>query len=87
MGLIWAVIVGFIVGVVAKFIFPGRESMGFVTTSLLGIGGSLAASFLGKLVGWYEPGQGAGFIGATLGALLLLWIYGKVKSKGSAPAA
>mgnify|MGYP001327105317 CR=1 FL=1 len=87
MGLIWAIVVGFIVGVVAKFIFPGRESMGLVTTTLLGIGGSLAASFLGKLVGWYEPGQGAGFIGATVGALLLLWIYGKVKSKGAAPAA
>jgi len=86
MGLIWAVIVGFVVGVVAKFIFPGRENMGFIETTLLGIGGSLAASFLGKMVGWYEPGQGAGFIGATLGALLLLWIYGKIKGKGSAPA-
>ncbi len=87
MGLIWAIIVGFVVGILAKFIFPGKENMGFVTTTLLGIGGSLVASFLGKLVGWYEPGEGAGFIGATLGALLLLWIYSRVKSKGSTPAA
>ena len=83
MGIIWAVIIGFVVGVVAKFIFPGGENMGFVTTTLLGIGGSLVASFLGKLVGWYEPGQGAGFIGATVGALLLLWIYSKMRKSAA----
>lgn len=87
MGLIWAIIVGFLAGVVAKFIFPGKENMGFIVTTLLGIAGSLVASFLGKAVGWYEPGEGAGFIGAIVGALLLLWIYGKMKSKGAAPAA
>lgn len=87
MGLIWSIVIGFIAGVVAKFIFPGKENMGFLATTLLGIAGSLVASFLGKLVGWYEPGQGAGFIGATVGALLLLWIYGKMKSKGAAPPA
>jgi uncharacterized membrane protein YeaQ/YmgE (transglycosylase-associated protein family) len=61
--------------------------MGFVMTTVLGIAGALVASFLGKMVGWYEPGEGAGFIGATVGALLLLWIYGKIQSKGAAPAA
>ena len=86
MGLIWTIVVGFLAGVVAKFIFPGKENMGFVVTTLLGIAGALVATFLGKLVGWYEPGQGAGFIGAIVGALLLLWIYGKMKSKGAAPA-
>jgi uncharacterized membrane protein YeaQ/YmgE (transglycosylase-associated protein family) len=87
MGLIWAILVGFLAGVVAKFLFPGKENMGFLMTTVLGIAGSLVASFLGKLVGWYEPGQGAGFIGATVGALLLLWIYSKMKSKGAAPSA
>lgn len=87
MGLIWTIVIGFLAGVVAKFIFPGKENMGFLMTTVLGIAGALVASFLGKLVGWYEPGQGAGFIGAVVGALLLLWIYGKVKSKGGAAPA
>lgn len=87
MGIIWAIIVGFLAGLLAKFVFPGKENMGFLATTLLGIAGSLVASFLGKAVGWYEPGQGAGFLGATVGAFLLLWIYGKVKNKGAAPAA
>jgi len=86
MGLIWTIIVGFLAGVVAKFVFPGKENMGFVLTTVLGIAGALVATFLGKLVGWYEPGQGAGFIGAIVGALLLLWIYGKMKSRGAAAA-
>ncbi len=87
MGLIWTIVIGFLAGVVAKFLFPGRENMGFVLTTVLGIAGALVASFLGKMIGWYEPGEGAGFIGATVGALLLLWIYGKIKSRGAAPAA
>jgi len=87
MGLIWTIIVGFLAGVVAKFIFPGKETMGFLMTTVLGIAGALLASFLGKAVGWYEPGQGAGFIGAIVGALLLLWIYSKMQKKGAAPSA
>ena len=81
MGLIWTIIVGFIVGVLAKFLHPGKESMGFVMTTVLGVGGALLASFIGKAIGWYEPGQGAGFIGATVGAILLLVIYGMVAKK------
>ena len=84
MGLIWTIIVGFLAGLVAKFIFPGKEHMGFLMTTVLGIAGALVATFLGKLVGWYEPGQAAGFIGAIVGALILLWVYGKVKSKAAA---
>jgi uncharacterized membrane protein YeaQ/YmgE (transglycosylase-associated protein family) len=81
MGLIWTVIVGFIVGVVAKFIHPGRENMGFIVTTLLGIAGALIATFLGRAVGWYQPDQAAGFITATVGAILILWIYGRFKTQ------
>jgi uncharacterized membrane protein YeaQ/YmgE (transglycosylase-associated protein family) len=81
MGLIWTIVVGFLAGVVAKFIFPGKENMGFLMTTILGIAGALVASFLGKMLGWYEPGEGAGFIGAIVGALLLLWIYSKMQTK------
>ena len=85
MGLIWTIIVGFVVGVLAKFIHPGRENMGFLLTTLLGIGGAFAATYLGQAIGWYQAGQGAGFIGATVGAIIILWIYGMVVgSRGQA---
>ena len=81
MGLIWTIIVGFVVGVIAKFVHPGRDNMGFVMTTLLGIGGAFVATFLGQAVGWYQAGQGAGFISATLGAILILVIYGRFVSQ------
>ncbi len=81
MGLIWTIIVGFIVGVIAKFLHPSRESMGFIVTTLLGIGGSLLAGYVGEALHWYHPGQGAGFIGSIIGAFVLLLIYGFVKGK------
>jgi uncharacterized membrane protein YeaQ/YmgE (transglycosylase-associated protein family) len=77
MGLIWTIIVGFVVGIVAKFIHPGRENMGFIMTTLLGIAGAFVATYLGQAIGWYQAGQGAGFIGATVGAIIILWIYGR----------
>ncbi len=83
MSLIWTIIVGFIVGVVAKLIHPGRENMGFIMTTLLGVGGSLVAGYIGQAVGWYQAGQGAGFIGSVVGALLLLFAYGAVKKPRS----
>jgi len=76
MGLIWTIIVGFIVGVLAKFIHPGRDNMGFLMTTVLGIAGAFVATYLGQAIGWYQAGQGAGFIGGTVGALIILWIYG-----------
>jgi uncharacterized membrane protein YeaQ/YmgE (transglycosylase-associated protein family) len=79
MGLIWTIVIGFLAGIVAKFLHPGRENMGFVMTTLLGIGGSLAATFLGQAIGWYQAGQPAGFIGAVVGAVLLLVVYGQIK--------
>jgi uncharacterized membrane protein YeaQ/YmgE (transglycosylase-associated protein family) len=81
MGIIWTIIVGFFAGVVAKFLHPGRENMGFIMTTVLGIVGALVATFIGKAVGWYQPGEGAGFIGAIVGAILLLVIYGAVAKK------
>lgn len=80
-GLIVTIVIGFIVGVIAKFIMPGKENMGFIATTVLGIIGSLAATYIGQLVGWYEAGQGAGFIGSIVGAFVVLWVYLKIKSK------
>jgi uncharacterized membrane protein YeaQ/YmgE (transglycosylase-associated protein family) len=79
-GLIGTVIVGFIVGVIAKLVMPGKENMGFIMTTVLGIVGSLVASYAGQLIGWYQAGQGAGWIGSIVGAFALLWVYLRVKS-------
>ena len=77
MSIIWTIIVGFLAGVVAKFIMPGsNEPSGFVLTTILGIVGSILASYLGQALGWYKAGEGAGFIGAVVGAIILLVIYG-----------
>jgi uncharacterized membrane protein YeaQ/YmgE (transglycosylase-associated protein family) len=75
MQLIWTILIGFVAGVVAKFLAPGTGPSGFFLTAALGIAGSLIASFLGQYVGWYKDGETAGFIGATLGAIVLLAIY------------
>jgi len=83
MGIIWTIVIGFFAGVIAKFLHPGRENMGFIITTILGIAGALVATFIGKAVGWYEPGQGAGIIGAVVGAILLLVIYGAVAKKAA----
>jgi uncharacterized membrane protein YeaQ/YmgE (transglycosylase-associated protein family) len=83
-GLIWTVIIGLIVGVVAKLVHPGRDNLGILMTIILGIAGSLVATFLGQAIGWYQPGQPAGFIGAVIGAVILLLIYGRMR--GGAPA-
>lgn len=81
MGLIWALFIGLIVGALAKFIMPGKENMGWIPTILLGVGGSVVMTFLGRMVGWYQEGEGAGFIASIVGALLLLWLYGMVSKK------
>jgi uncharacterized membrane protein YeaQ/YmgE (transglycosylase-associated protein family) len=80
MGIIWTIIIGFVIGVVAKFVHPGRDNLGFVMTTILGIAGALLMGFLGHVVGWYEPGQPAGFIASVIGAVILLAIYGRTKS-------
>lgn len=82
MGIIWTIIIGFIAGVIAKFIMPGsNEPSGFVLTTILGIVGAVIASYLGQALGWYEPGQGAGLIGAIVGAILLLFVWGVIAKR------
>ena len=83
-GLLMTIIIGFVVGVIAKLIMPGKENMGFIVTTLLGIAGSLVATYIGQAVGWYAAGQGAGWIGSIVGAFVLLWIYQKMKSRNPA---
>jgi uncharacterized membrane protein YeaQ/YmgE (transglycosylase-associated protein family) len=73
--LIWIVIIGAVVGALAKLIMPGRDPGGFFITALLGMAGALVATFLGRLIGLYEANQGAGFIASIIGALVVLFVY------------
>ena len=77
MGIIWTIIIGFIAGVVAKFVMPGdNEPSGFILTTILGIVGAFVATYLGQALGWYSPGEGVGLIGAVVGAIIVLFVYG-----------
>jgi uncharacterized membrane protein YeaQ/YmgE (transglycosylase-associated protein family) len=79
LSILWTVIVGAIVGTIAKFIMPGsNEPKGFIMTAILGIAGALLAGFLGQALGFYNAGQGAGFIGSLIGAIILIVVYGMV---------
>jgi uncharacterized membrane protein YeaQ/YmgE (transglycosylase-associated protein family) len=75
MGFLWMIIIGLIVGALAKLIMPGRDPGGIIITILLGIAGSVVAGFIGRAVGWYTEGQPAGFIASIIGAIILLGIY------------
>jgi uncharacterized membrane protein YeaQ/YmgE (transglycosylase-associated protein family) len=79
MGIIGTILVGLIVGALARFVMPGEQKMGWIMTILLGIGGSVVAGFIGSALGWYQPGQGAGWIASVLGAVLLLFVVGKLR--------
>ncbi|MGE5768976.1 MAG: GlsB/YeaQ/YmgE family stress response membrane protein [Betaproteobacteria bacterium] len=81
MGILWTIVLGFVIGVIAKLLHPGKENMGFIMTVLLGIGGSFLAGVIGQALGWYQAGEGAGFIASVVVAILLLWAYGKVRTK------
>ena len=72
---IGAIIIGGLAGLVAKMLTPGRDPGGFIITVLLGIAGAMVATFLGQALGWYRPGQSAGFIGAVVGAVIILLVY------------
>jgi uncharacterized membrane protein YeaQ/YmgE (transglycosylase-associated protein family) len=80
-GIIMTIIIGLVVGFVAKFLKPGKDPAGLIMTILIGIAGSFIATFLGKTMGWYQPGQTAGFIGSIIGAIILLVLYGLVTRK------
>ena len=75
MGIVWTIIIGFIVGLLAKFLTPGRDPGGFIITALLGIVGSLVATFGGQALGLYRAGEPAGFFGSLVGAIIVLAIY------------
>ena len=75
MHILWTIIIGFLAGTIAKFIMPGRDPGGFIITTLLGIGGALAATYIGSALGWYEAGGSAGFLGAVVGAIIILAVY------------
>lgn len=79
--MLWALIIGLIVGALAKFIMPGRDPGGIIITMIIGVVGSLIATFLGRALGWYHDGQSAGFIMSLVGAVLLLWIYRLVSGR------
>ena len=81
MTIIWAIIIGFIVGLVAKLLMPGRDPGGFIVTALLGIIGAVVATFIGQAMGIYAAGQSAGFIGAVIGAIIVLAIYHMVRGR------
>lgn len=81
MSIVWTILVGFVVGLVARAVMPGEQKMGFILTTVLGIAGALVAGYLGQAIGWYQAGQGAGFIGSVVGALILLFGYGLLTRK------
>ena len=77
MGIIWTIVIGFLAGVIAKFVMPGdKEPSGFILTTILGIVGAFVATYLGQALGWYDAGEGAGIIGAIVGAVIVLAIWG-----------
>lgn len=85
MGIIATIVIGFLAGLIAKFLMPGRDPGGFIITTLLGIVGAVVATYLGQALGWYRADQGAGFIGAIVGAIILLVIYRLVIGRRRAP--
>jgi len=79
MGIIWIILIGLVAGIIARFLSPGPNSpSGFILTAVLGIGGAFLATWIGQAIGWYRPDQSEGFIGATVGALLVLFIWNRL---------
>src|SRR5262249_9313747 len=85
MGILWLIIIGFVAGVIAKFLHPGpNEPSGFILTTLLGIAGAFVATYLGQALGWYRADQGAGFIGAVVGGIIVLAVWGYFAPRSAA---
>jgi uncharacterized membrane protein YeaQ/YmgE (transglycosylase-associated protein family) len=84
LSIIWTIVIGFVAGVIAKFITPGdNEPSGFILTTILGIVGAFVATYLGQAIGWYRVGEGAGLIGAVVGAIIVLWIWAMIARRRS----
>jgi uncharacterized membrane protein YeaQ/YmgE (transglycosylase-associated protein family) len=84
MGILWIVLVGFVAGLIARFLSPGPNSpSGFLLTTVLGIAGAFLATFIGQAVGWYRLDQGASFVGATVGAIVVLFIWHRLVASGT----
>jgi uncharacterized membrane protein YeaQ/YmgE (transglycosylase-associated protein family) len=82
--IIWTIIIGFVAGVIAKWIHSGpKEPSGFILTTILGIVGAFVATYLGQLIGWYRPDQGAGFIASIVGAVVVLAIWGMIARRST----
>ncbi|CCG19730.1 putative membrane protein [Taylorella asinigenitalis 14/45] len=81
MGILWTIVIGFVVGLIAKAIMPGNQGLGFIFTTLLGIAGSVVGGYLGQALGFYTVGEPVGFIGSVIGALVILFIVGLVTKK------
>lgn len=81
MQFVWMILVGFVVGLVARAVLPGTQAVGWILTAVLGVVGSFVAGFLGQALGWYRAGQGAGFVGSVLGAMLVLYLYTKFAAR------
>ena len=83
MGIFWTIVLGLVIGLIARLLHPGKENMGFIMTILLGIAGSFVAGIAGQFMGWYRAGEGAGFIASVVASILLLVIYGKLRQESS----
>lgn len=83
MGYVWMAVIGFVVGLLARAILPGAQSLGIILTAVLGIAGSFAATFAGQAMGWYAQGEPAGFIASIVGAIVLLFIVSRLKGSSS----
>jgi len=81
MSIVWIILVGFVIGLLARAVMPGEQKLGLILTTVLGIAGSVVAGYLGQALGLYQAGQGAGFIGSIVGALVLLFGYGLLNKK------
>jgi uncharacterized membrane protein YeaQ/YmgE (transglycosylase-associated protein family) len=84
LALLWELLIGLVVGALAKFVMPGKDPGGIFITIIIGIAGSIGATYLGQMIGWYKQGQSAGFIMSVVGAVLILWIYRMIKGRATA---
>jgi uncharacterized membrane protein YeaQ/YmgE (transglycosylase-associated protein family) len=83
-GILWIIVVGFVAGMIARWLSPGpNDPKGFILTVVLGIAGAFLATFIGQAIGWYGSSQGAGFITATIGALVVLFIWNRLVARGT----